>query len=198
MNNKIQQPASFISIDAVPACIVRSGGRNLALHYDCYPTPLGDMVLAASSYGVSHALFESGKDALTRLQKDYPQADIIRKHDPHHLAALRFFDPDTKATPLKLVLKGTRFQRAVWRALLDVAPGQVSSYAAIARAIDKPKAFRAVGSAVGSNPVTFFIPCHRIMASNGTLGGYYWGLDKKRQILDWEATNFSAAAPIAS
>lgn len=193
MNKKNKRPAEFISIDAMPHCIVSSGGRNLALHYDRYPTPLGDMVLAASSYGLSHALFESGKQAEARLQKDYPKADIIRKHDPHHLAALRFFDQDEPLTPLKLVLKGTRFQRVVWRALLDVGPGQVSSYAAIARAIDKPKAFRAVGSAVGSNPVSFFVPCHRILASNGTLGGYYWGLDKKRQLLDWEAANFNAA-----
>lgn len=192
MNKKNKLPTEFVSIDAMPDSVVSSGGLNLALHYDRYPTPLGDMVLAASSYGLSHALFESGKDAEARLQSDYPKAEIIRKHDPHHLAALRFFDPEEPITPLKLVLKGTPFQRKVWRALLDIAPGQTSSYGAIARTIGKPTAFRAVGSAVGRNPVSFFIPCHRILASNGGLGGYYWGLDKKRQILAWEAQSFSA------
>lgn len=190
MNNKNQLPSTFMSIDAMPASVTQSGGHNLALHYDRYETPLGDLVLAASSYGLSHASFENGQQAMARLIRDYPKADIIRKHDPHHIAALRYFDADAPATPLKLVLKGTPFQRAVWRALLDIAPGTTSTYQAIAQAIGKPTASRAVGGAVGRNPVSFFIPCHRVLASNGGIGGYYWGLDKKRQLLAWEGASF--------
>ena len=172
-----------MSIDAMPASVTRSGGLNLALHYDRYETPLGDLVLAASSYGLSHASFENGQQAMARLLRDYPKADIIRKHDPHHMAALRYFDADAPATPLKLVLKGTPFQRAVWRALLDIAPGTTSTYQAIAQAIGKPTASRAVGGAVGRNPVSFLfraIACWPAMvALAGIIGGWiksanYW------------------------
>jgi AraC family transcriptional regulator of adaptative response/methylated-DNA-[protein]-cysteine methyltransferase len=176
----------------MPDFVVASGGRNLALHYDSFDTPLGPMVLAASSYGLSHAVFESVDAALVRLKADYPNAEITRQHDPHHLAAMRYFDAAHVPAPIMLVLKGTPFQRMVWRELLKVPAGEVSTYKKIATQISKPRATRAVGSAVGRNPVSFFIPCHRILASNGGLGGYYWGLDKKREILAWEAETFSA------
>lgn len=180
--------SDFTLLDAMPQAVVDAGGAGMDLHYEIYDTPFGDMLLSASPYGLSHALLDDEAAALARLAADYPQARPVRRQDPHHMAALRFFEPEDQAMPaLHLVLKGTPFQRAVWRALLDVPLGRVSSYKTVAARLGKPTASRAVGGAVGRNPVSFFIPCHRILAADGGLGGYYWGLEKKRRILDWEA-----------
>lgn len=183
-NNKT--PDTFISIDAMPSAIVDSGGQGMALHYEYYDTPIGRMTLVATPYGLSHALFDEEAHGLARLRKDYPNAAPTKCTDPHHEAALRYFETPDAPPQLKLVLRGTPFQRAVWRALLTLAPGQTSSYGSLAAQIGKPSASRAVGGAVGKNPVTFFVPCHRVLASDGGIGGYYWGVDKKREILAWE------------
>lgn len=181
---------SSISLTPMPDNRVRSQGAGLALHYEVYPSPFGDLLLASTDLGLTHALFDKPADGLRRLEKDYPKAEITRQRTSHHSAALSYFSPAMKPapkpSPLTLALKGTPFQHAVWQALLQVPMGQTASYQQIGLALGKPKASRAVGGAVGKNPATFFVPCHRILAHNGGLGGYYWGLDKKRELLRWE------------
>ena len=178
-----------ITLSAMPADIVTSGGQGLALAYEIYHSPFDDLLLVSSRYGLTHALFAGEAEALVRLRKDYPKADITRESTAHHRAALSYFKTGTQAAPLPLALKGTAFQLQVWQALLAVPMGQTASYKQICASIENPKASRAVGSAVGRNPVSFYVPCHRILAHNGGLGGYYWGLDKKSELLRWEGVS---------
>ncbi len=175
-----------ISFASMPADIVAASGAGLQLHYEIYHSPFGDILLVSSCHGLSHALFDSEADALMRIRKDYPKADITRERTQHHRAAMSYFKTGKDATALSLAVKGTAFQLSVWQALLSVPLGQTASYQQICAVLNKPNAARAVGGAVGRNPVSFFVPCHRILAHDGSLGGYYWGVDKKRELLRWE------------
>jgi AraC family transcriptional regulator of adaptative response/methylated-DNA-[protein]-cysteine methyltransferase len=178
-----------ITLTPMPDDIVSSGGQGLQLQYEIYHSPFGDLLLVSSSHGLSYALFDGEVEALVRVRKDYPNADITRQRTAHHWAALSYFKTGTEASLLSLALKGTAFQLQVWQALLKVPLGQTASYKQICEHIGRPNSSRAVGSAVGRNPVTFYVPCHRILAHNGGLGGYYWGLDKKRALLSWEGVS---------
>ena len=140
--------------------------------------------------GLTHLFFDDEEIAISRIRKDYPNARIARQQDAHQRAAMSYFDIPTPPQPLRLALKGTPFQMQVWKALLGVAAGQRSTYKALAEQLGRGKAYRAVGTAVGRNPVAFIVPCHRILASDGGMGGYYWGLETKRELLDWEANRF--------
>jgi methylated-DNA-[protein]-cysteine S-methyltransferase len=148
-------------------------------------SPLGTMLLARTGRGLAGAWFER--------QKHHP-ADIAapeRADDPLLAAAARqlhdYFAGESPAFDVPLDLQGTEFQRAVWRALLHIAPGATSSYGDIARALGVPSASRAVGAAVGRNPVSIIVPCHRVVGSSGALTGYAGGLDRKRSLLRIEA-----------
>jgi methylated-DNA-[protein]-cysteine S-methyltransferase len=148
-------------------------------------SPLGTMLLARTDGGLAGAWFEK--------QKHHP-GDIDapeRADDPLLAAAARqlrdYFDGASDVFDLPLDLQGTDFQRAVWRALLGIAPGTTSSYGAIARELGLPSASRAVGAAVGSNPVSIIVPCHRVVGSSGALTGYAGGLDRKTSLLRIEA-----------
>ena len=178
-----------ITLTSMPDDIVTSGGQGLQLQYEIYDSPFGDLLLVSSRCGLTHAMFSGEAEALVRVRKDYLKADITRERTAHHRAALCYFKTGTEASRLSLALKGTAFQLQVWQALLTVPLGQTASYKQICEYIGRPNASRAVGSAVGRNPVTFYVPCHRILAHNGGLGGYYWGLDKKRELLRWEGVS---------
>lgn len=147
-------------------------------------SPFGQVLLAASEVGLSHVWLDEDGQALARMRQVFPKAQLIEKLSPHHEAAMSHFTATPQ--PLSLHLQATPFQLAVWRALLDIRLGRVSSYKEVAAKIGKPKANRAVGSAVGKNPVFFIIPCHRVLAHDGGLGGYFWGLAVKSKMLDWE------------
>ena len=150
-------------------------------------SPFGPLLLAATAQGLAHLWLDVGGRSEDELHARYPKAHIIEQITPHHHAALSYFSD----TPQKLTLhlKGTPFQLSVWRSLLQIPFARASSYKAIAQQIGKPKANRAVGSAVGKNPVFFIIPCHRVLAHDGSLGGYYYGLEKKQDILNFEAAH---------
>lgn len=144
------------------------------LNYCIEKSPFGRMLLAWNSLGLCYLGFT---DSLDDLKQRWPKATLIA-------AANTCGDVLQKAPPLALY--GTAFEHSVWRALLDIPSGETCSYSDIAKAIGKPTAQRAVASAIGRNPISLIIPCHRVVRATGELGGYHWGLDIKRQILDKE------------
>jgi AraC family transcriptional regulator of adaptative response/methylated-DNA-[protein]-cysteine methyltransferase len=180
---KTIRPSDFVTLSAASESVSD-------IHIMQYHSPFGPLFLAASAQGLTHALFGDAAAARARVLKTHPEASFVEKCDAHHQAALTHFENPMRPKRLSLALAGTPFQMQVWQALLDVPLASTTNYGALAKAIGKPKAARAVGSAVGKNPITFIVPCHRILAADGTLGGYYWGLNKKQQILDFEAAKY--------
>ena len=172
------RPADIVSViemNAPPSQLFISRGDS----------PFGPLLLASTTQGLAHLWLDMDGRSEDELRARYPKAQIIEQTTPHHSAALSYFS--NAPQPLTLHLKGTPFQLSVWRSLLQIPFARASSYKAIAQQIGKPKANRAVGSAVGKNPVFFIIPCHRVLAHDSTLGGYYYGLEKKQDILNFEA-----------
>jgi AraC family transcriptional regulator, regulatory protein of adaptative response / methylated-DNA-[protein]-cysteine methyltransferase len=182
----------FVQIEAVTPGEFKSKGAGLHIQYGVQPTPFGDLFVAQTSRGICRAAFMDAAaevaDQLTTLQKTWPLATYshnnkVAKQAASVIAAL----PDTTpATPLSLHINGTNFQLAVWRALLGIPAGTALSYSDIATSIGSPSAVRAVGTAIGANPVALLIPCHRVIQQSGALGGYRWGLTRKVAIQAWE------------
>ncbi len=167
------------------------GGLGLTVHYGFHPTPFGECLLATTPRGVCHLVFVqpvTRREALERLRKEWPLADLTPDQDATRGAVAKAFpSPGSAAVPsLSLHVKGTNFQLRVWRALLEIPVGSVTTYGAIAASIGDANAARAVGSAVGSNPVSYLIPCHRVIRASGELGGYAGGPDRKRVMLALE------------
>lgn len=175
---KTTRPSDFVTLKTAQ-------GSVSTIHIGTYNCPFGRVLLAASPEGLMHLWLDEDGRAISELRALYPQAQILQQASSHHDAALSHFTSSPQ--PLTLHVKGTPFQLSVWRALLDIALGRASSYKAVAAQIGKPKAYRAVGSAVGKNPIFFIIPCHRVLAHDGSLGGYFYGTEKKQAILNWEA-----------
>lgn len=162
-----------------------------------HDTPFGIVLIAATPRGIGHLRFvEPGTEieAEQELHIEWPQATLIPNSDSTEAIAHRLFTPNTPATPLTVLVKGTNFQIQVWRALLTIPPGSLTTYKAIAQAIQKTNATRAVGTAIGRNPIAYLIPCHRVIRESGDLGGYRWGLTRKAAILGWEATHHAPQA----
>lgn len=134
------------------------------------------------------AFDDEANNAFDALQLAFPKATYRSILDQHQQNALLIFKEDWQQLPqVKLHLKGTDFQLKVWEALLKIPKGKLTTYKNIAQQIEKPAAVRAVGSAIGDNPVAFLIPCHRVIQSNGILGQYHWGSPRKAAIIGWEA-----------
>jgi AraC family transcriptional regulator of adaptative response/methylated-DNA-[protein]-cysteine methyltransferase len=183
----------ILHADAVTPGAHRRLGDGLTLRTGVHPGPFGDAFVAITDRGICHLSFVDGADALAaaraRLAQDWPAAQIVEDQAATAPVAARATDPlAAPRGPLALHLKGTNFQLAVWRALLAVPPGALVRYADIARAIGRPSAVRAVGSAVGDNPVWVLVPCHRVLRSDGGLGGYAGGLARKQALRARELT----------
>ena len=138
--------------------------------------------------GICHLAFVAPvtrKESLARLEHDWPLAHLVADQDATRGTATEAFPPpgSGKVPALALHVKGTNFQLKVWRALLEIPVGTVTTYGALASAIGDPKASRAVGTAVGSNPVSYLIPCHRVIRASGELGGYAWGVERKKVMI---------------
>lgn len=132
--------------------------------------------------------YEEENRALSNLKSHFPGASFLEKTDGMQLSALDIFRYEpSEINQLKLHLKGSEFQLKVWETLLKIPSGKLATYGMIANKIDKPKASRAVGTAIGSNPVAFLIPCHRVIQSTGAFGGYMWGTTRKTAMIGWEA-----------
>ncbi len=181
----------IVHADAVTPGAHRRFGAGLTLRTGVHPGPLGDAFIATTERGICHLTFVNDARELdarrAQLAAQWPAARII--DDPVHTAPIaeRAVGPlRTARAPLALHLKGTNFQLAVWRALLAVPAGALVRYADVARAAGNPRAVRAAGSAVGDNPVSVLIPCHRVLRSDGGIGGYSGGLARKWVLLAWE------------
>jgi AraC family transcriptional regulator of adaptative response/methylated-DNA-[protein]-cysteine methyltransferase len=171
----------------------RDGGRGQTIRWTTFDSPIGPMFIAATSRGICRLTFDDSEKSLTRL---FPHATIVK--DDGGLkklveGALKAIEHPGAMPDLPIDVAGTAFQEAVWRELRKIPPGETRSYAEIAAAIGQPKAVRAVGTANGDNHVAVLIPCHRVIRSDGTLGGYAGGLDKKRKLL--AAEGHQSAAP---
>jgi len=170
----------------------RNGGRGETIRWTHFDSPLGQMLIAATSKGICRLTFDDSEQSLRRF---FPYADIVE--DAGGLkelveGALAAIDKPLAARELPIDVAGTAFQEAVWRELRKIPPGETRSYAQIAAAIGQPKAVRAVGTANGDNHVAVLIPCHRVIRSDGSLGGYAGGLDRKRKLLAAEGRRDAA------
>jgi AraC family transcriptional regulator of adaptative response/methylated-DNA-[protein]-cysteine methyltransferase len=181
----------LVSCEAVTPGEYKSGGAGLAIDYGFHPSPFGEAMIALTARGICSLRFvaDSGRAAaLAKLSEEWPRAAISLAPARTRVIARAIFSSAPGANrPLSLYLRGTNFQVKVWEALLAVPTGRFATYEAIAARIGEPRAARAVGSAVGRNPVAFLIPCHRVIRKSGDLGGYRWGPGRKRLILAWES-----------
>jgi AraC family transcriptional regulator of adaptative response/methylated-DNA-[protein]-cysteine methyltransferase len=178
----------FVNIEGMTPAEYKNGGKNLAINYSFAESPFGNIVVASTSKGVCFMAFAEDEIAgLITLKDKFPNASFTQKLDLVQQNALFIFQNDwSKLSEIKLHLKGTDFQLKVWETLLKIPMGQLSTYGSIAQQIQKPNASRAVGTAIGSNPVAFLIPCHRVIQSSGIFGGYMWGNTRKTAIIGWE------------
>lgn len=178
----------FINIEGMTPAEYKNGGKNLFINYSFAESPFGNVIVASTAKGVCYMAFNDDESsALQDLKTKFPNASFTRKLDLRQQNALFIFQHDWSKLPaIKLHLKGTDFQLKVWETLLKIPMGQLSTYGSIAQKIEKPGASRAVGTAIGNNPVAFLIPCHRVIQATGTFGGYMWGNTRKTAIIGWE------------
>ncbi len=179
----------FIKIDGMTPAEYKNGGSNLFINYSFAESPFGNLLVASTPKGICYMAFYEKDEmaAFALLQKYLPNAKFSQKTDLIQQNALFIFQNDwSKLNQIKLHLKGSTFQLKVWETLLKIPMGKFSTYGAIAKQIDNPNASRAVGTAIGSNPVAFLIPCHRVIQSSGVFGGYMWGATRKTALLGWE------------
>ncbi|TMM59208.1 methylated-DNA--[protein]-cysteine S-methyltransferase [Maribacter algarum] len=183
----------FINIEGMTPGEFKNGGENLIISYSFAESLFGNIIVASTAKGICHmAFFDNKDDAFATLQKRFPNATYNQVVDKAQQNALFIFRHDwSKLDQIKLHLTGTPFQLKVWETLLKIPMGELSTYGAIAKKIDKPKASRAIGTAIGNNPVAFLIPCHRVIQSSGSSGGYMWGSTRKSAIIGWEAAKIN-------
>jgi len=178
----------FVNIEGMSPAEYKNGGKNLVINYSFAETPFGNIIVASTQKGICNmAFYEDEFQSLEDLKSRFPNASFSQKLDLLQQNALFVFQNDwSKLSEIKLHLKGTDFQLKVWETLLKIPMGKLSTYGEIAKQIKNPNASRAVGTAIGSNPVAFLIPCHRVIQSAGTFGGYMWGNTRKTAIIGWE------------
>ena len=183
----------FINIEGMTPGEYKNGGEQLQINYSFAETPFGNIIVASTAKGICHLAFaDDEKDALKQLHFQFPKAQFRQVVDTIQQNALFIFTQDWKdLSKIKLHLKGTAFQIKVWEALLKIPMGDVSTYSGIANKINNPSASRAVGTAIGDNPVAFLIPCHRVIRSTGEFGQYHWGSVRKTAMIGWEAAKLN-------
>ncbi|HTI58217.1 methylated-DNA--[protein]-cysteine S-methyltransferase [Mucilaginibacter sp.] len=179
----------FINIEGMTPAEYKNGGLALQINYSFADSPFGNILVASTCKGICYLAFADDRDeAFKGLQTQFPNARYNQVVDHVQQEAMFIFQKDwSKLSNIKLHLKGTPFQLKVWEALLRIPMGGLETYGSLAKEIQSPNASRAVGSAVGDNPVAFLIPCHRVIRSTGEFGGYHWGPTRKSAIIGWEA-----------
>ena len=179
----------FIHIEGMTPGEYKVGGKGLTINYRFAKTLFGEILVASTSKGVCYMTFcDNREQALAELGHHFPFATFEKHPDEFQERALAVFSMDwTNLNEVKLHLRGTEFQLKVWETLLKIPMGTLTTYGDIANYLDSPSSSRAVGTAVGDNPIAFLIPCHRVIRSTGALGGYHWGLTRKTAIIGWEA-----------
>jgi O-6-methylguanine DNA methyltransferase len=180
----------FIKIEGMTPGEYKNGGEHLQIHYSFAETEFGTVIIGSTIKGICHISFADDEEAgLQALKKAFPNAQYRQMTDTHQQNALQIFNKDwSRLDEVKLHLKGTPFQLKVWETLLKIPSGEVTSYGRIASALQQPTASRAVGTAVGDNPIAYLIPCHRVIQSGGNFGQYHWGSGRKTAMIGWEAS----------
>jgi AraC family transcriptional regulator of adaptative response/methylated-DNA-[protein]-cysteine methyltransferase len=179
----------FIKIEGMTPGEYKNGGAGLSINYSFADSPFGNVLIASTLLGICYMAFiDNIEEAISDLQHCFPKATFIERADANQENALNIFNSNNvELKEIKLHLKGSPFQLKVWQALLKIPMSHLSTYGTIAKEIDMPNASRAVGTAIGSNPVAFLIPCHRVIQSSGISGGYMWGTTRKTAMIGWEA-----------
>ncbi|MFC5285047.1 bifunctional helix-turn-helix domain-containing protein/methylated-DNA--[protein]-cysteine S-methyltransferase [Pedobacter alpinus] len=178
----------FVNIEGMTPGEYKNGGQNLSINYSFHTTFLGEILIASTKKGVCYLAFIDEHNAFELLKAQFQNAVFTECKDDLQEKALSFFKGQKlENKSISLHLKGTDFQLKVWEALLKIPFGGLSTYGNVSNEINSPNAARAVGTAIGKNPVALIIPCHRVIQGNGSLGGYMWGLECKVVILGWEA-----------
>ncbi|WP_323970846.1 bifunctional transcriptional activator/DNA repair enzyme AdaA [Aeromonas hydrophila] len=184
----------FVQLEAVTPGEYKQRGAGLIIEHGVHDTPFGQAFVALTPRGICNFSFlddQAPQAPLTSLAQSWPEAELREAPSRTQNVINTMFDSSKKADrPISLHVSGTNFQISVWRALLQIPPAKVVSYAQVASAVGNPKAARAVGLAVGANPVALMIPCHRVIQQNGKLGGYHWGETRKQAIHAWEAARY--------
>jgi AraC family transcriptional regulator of adaptative response/methylated-DNA-[protein]-cysteine methyltransferase len=189
----------FVTHEAMSPGEWKSGGDGLTIRFGFHPSPFGSALVMATERGLAGLAFaDHGEEraALADMMSRWPRATYVEDSARTAIVARRIFDPAqwNAAQPLRVVLIGTDFEVRVWETLLQIPMGRLATYSGIASKLANPKASRAVGAAVGKNPVSFVVPCHRVVGKSGDLTGYHWGITRKRAMLGWEAGQVGAAA----
>ncbi len=182
----------FVTHEAMSPGEWKAGGEGLTISYGFHPCPFGTAVVMITPRGLAGlALADAGKErsALRDMRSRWPRAKYVEDFAATAPTARRIFDPALwrPEQPLRVVLIGTDFEVRVWEKLLTIPMGKLDTYSGVAAKVGAPKAARAVGAAVGKNPICFVVPCHRVVGKNGDITGYHWGLTRKRAMLGWEA-----------
>ena len=190
----------FVTHEAMSPGEWKTGGAGMELRYGFHPSPFGTAIVIASDRGLAGLAFSDPgeeKAGFADMARRWPAATLIEDMEATAPLARRIFDtklwrPDQ---PLRVVLIGTDFEVRVWETLLKIPMGRAVSYSDIACKIEKPTASRAVGGAVGRNPISFVVPCHRAMGKSGAITGYHWGITRKQAMIGWEAGQVGATLP---
>lgn len=191
----------FVRLEAVTPGEYKTKGMDLAIEYAVHDTPFGKAFIAATPKGICKFSFldPSGMEShLDDLHRTWPRAEICENSKTTFAIIRTMFDkpiPPDRQDPISLHVSGTNFQVSVWKALLQIPPARVASYSQVAAAIGKPNSARAVGQAVGANPIALVIPCHRVIQQSGKLRGYHWGEARRQAIHAWEAARSVQTEP---
>jgi len=189
----------FVTHEAMSPGEWKTGGEGLTVFFGFHPSPFGSALVMATERGLAGLAFaDPGEEraALADMKARWPRAAYVEDSARTAAIARRIFDSSQwqQDKPLRVVLIGTDWEVRVWETLLQIPMGRLTTYSDIASKIRKPAAARAVGAAVGKNPVSFVVPCHRVVGKSGELTGYHWGITRKRAMLGWEAGQVGAAA----
>lgn len=178
----------FIQLEGMTPAEYKNSGSGLLIQYSFQETPFGKCLIASTAKGICYMAFSANQQtSISELKTSFPKADFVQNQTEYHLQALAIFDQkQTDLAIIKIHLKGTPFQLKVWQALLQIPTGALTTYKAIANRIEQPNASRAVGTAIGKNPIAFLIPCHRVIQSTGHFGGYRWDPLRKTAMIGWE------------
>ncbi len=180
----------FVSLEAVTPGEYKSDGDGLTIKYGTHPTPFGHAFIAITERGICKLNYYDEDDTqnfISELTETWPAATIFESDkSTEPFIKQIFYSSNKKSKPVSLYVKGTNFQVNVWRALLNIQPGHVSTYGHLAKYLGDKNASRAVGRAVGANPVAYLIPCHRVILASGVVGNYRWGTIRKKALLCWE------------
>jgi AraC family transcriptional regulator of adaptative response/methylated-DNA-[protein]-cysteine methyltransferase len=179
----------FVQTEAVTPGEYKARGAGLTIRYGFHPTPFGECLLGLTERGICHLGFTQGsrEAALSNMQADWKEASLLEEPSASGALIAPIFSLESAPTPIALFLAGTNFQLKVWEALLRIPSGSVCTYEGLAAGIGQPSAARAVGTAVGRNPVAVLIPCHRVIHKMGKFGNYRYGSARKKALIGWEA-----------